>query len=247
LAGLGDQVARKIPHEEIKLKEDKHKYKYAYQIPDMEEPVIMHSCSVLKKKQPEWVCYQEIYETRNNDSTKMFLRGITAIEPEWLVKFAPKLCSIEKTLEEPVPYYDPQEDKIFCHVKATFGRSGWPLPFSEIEMPETLEKFKYFAMFLLNGEVFEKLDEFKKNLLSSPNTMVKSWSKLVPRTESLASVLRNRQVCSKKKLVGEWKVDKKCKLNFLLATFQILIKKSICRFAGSISRVDPRILALQSF
>jgi ATP-dependent RNA helicase DHX37/DHR1 len=100
--------------------------------------------------------------------------------------------------------------RIFCHVKATFGRSGRPLPFSEIEMPETLEKFKYLARLLLNGEIFEKLDEFKKNLLSSPNTMVKSWSKLVPRTESLASALKNRQVCWKKKLVVEWKVDKKC-------------------------------------
>lgn len=214
LSGLGDQVAKKIPDEEIKLKEDKHKYKYSYQIPDMEAPIIMHSCSVLKKKQPEWVCYQEIYEAKHGDGTKMFMRGITAIEPEWLVKFAPKMCNIEKILDEPLPKYNFEEDKIFCHVKATFGRSAWPLPLAEMEMPDT-DKFKYknFAMFLLNGEVIVKLDKFKKNLLSTPESMCKTWSKLVPRTETLLNAIKNRQVDSRKRLIAEWKKNPMCESN----------------------------------
>ena len=213
ISGLGDQVARKIPDEELKLKEQRHKLKYAYQIPEMEEPVHMHSCSILKKKQPEWVVYQEVYETRSGDDTKMFIRGITAIEPEWLLRFAPALCNFGKALEEPEPRYDAEEDKIFFHTKATFGRSGWPLPISEVEMPETLDKYRHFARFLLDGEVCEKLEKFRKNLLSTPSTMTKSWSKLMPRTEMIMSALSNRQVDSKLKLTRELKADPNCKAN----------------------------------
>lgn len=212
LSGLGDQVARKIPDEDLKLKEQRHKLKYAYQIPDMEEPVHMHSCSILKKKQPEWVVYQEVYETRNGETTKTFIRGITSIEPEWLLKFAPGLCNFGKTLEDPEPRYDAEEDKIYCHVKATFGRSGWPLPIAEMEMPETLDQFRHFARFLLAGEVFEQLKEFKSNLLSTPSTMTKSWSKLMPRTETIMNALANHQVSSRKKMMKELKLNPNCKI-----------------------------------
>jgi len=181
----------------------------------MEEPVHMHSCSILKKKQPEWVVYQEVYETRNGDDTKVFIRGITAIEPEWLLKYASGLCNFGRTLDEPEPRYDPDEDKIYCHVKATFGRSGWPLPIAEIEMPESLDKCRHFARFLLSGEVCEALLEFKSNLLSVPSTMTKSWSKLMPRTEVIMNALANRQVDSKKKLLRELKANP----NFLLKQY----------------------------
>lgn len=209
MSGLGDQVARKIPDDELKLKEQKHKLKYAYQIPDLEDPVHMHSCSILRKKQPEWVVYQEVYETKNGETTKMFIRGITAVEPDWLLKFASGLCNYGKALEEPEPRYE--NDKIICHVKATFGRSGWPLPISEVEMPESLDKYRHFARFLLNGEVCGKLLEFKENLLSSPSTMTKSWSKLMPRTEMMINALAQRQVDSKEKLLVELKTNPNCK------------------------------------
>ena len=210
LSGLGDQVARKIPDDELKLKENKHKLKYAYQIPELEEPVFMHSCSILKKKQPEWVVYQECYETRNGDATKMFVRGITAIEPEWLLKFANGLCNYGSALEEPEPHYNADDDKIYCHVRATYGRSGWQLPIAEVEMQESLDKYRHFAKFLLNGEVFDKLEEFKKNLLSTPSTMTKSWSKLMPRTEMMLNALASRQIDSKAKIVHELRSDSSC-------------------------------------
>jgi ATP-dependent RNA helicase DHX37/DHR1 len=216
LSGLGDHVARKIPDDELKLKEHRHKLKYAYQIPEVEEPVHMHACSILKKKQPEWVVYQEVYETKNGEDTKMFVRGITAIEPEWLLKFAPGLCNYGNALEEPEPRYDDEEDKIYCHVKATFGRSGWPLPVAEVEMQESLDKYRQFAKFLLDGLVFEKLSEFKKNLLSTPSTMTKSWSKLMPRTEIMMNALASRQIDSKRKFIKELRVDPNCEFNKIL-------------------------------
>lgn len=212
LAGLGDQVARKWPAEEVKLKEDKRRFKYAYQLPGMEDPVFMHSCSVLKKKQPEFVVYQEAFETRQGDSAKMFIRGITCVEPEWLVKFATPMCTIEKPLDDPAPSYSKDLDKIMCHVRSTFGRSGWPLPVTEIEMQPSVDKFRYFAKFLLDGDVVEELSKYRKHLLSTSNSMIKSWSKLLPRTEGLLAALSNNKIDTKAKLLEEWRNNPNCKL-----------------------------------
>jgi len=82
----------------------------------MEEPVFMHSSSVLRKKSPEWVVYQEVFET-----TKLYMRGVTAIEPEWLPVYAPALCNLSPPLVDPPPRYDEVTEKIFCHVTGTFG------------------------------------------------------------------------------------------------------------------------------
>lgn len=65
----------------------------------MEDPVFMHSSCVLRKAAPEWVVYQEIYETN-----RTYMRGITVIEPEWLPKFAPALCSLNEPLLDPPPW-----------------------------------------------------------------------------------------------------------------------------------------------
>lgn len=40
-----------------------------------------------------------------------------------------------------------------CSVTATFGRRGWILPRSEIVHPKTIDKFKQFARFILEGKV----------------------------------------------------------------------------------------------
>lgn len=60
----------------------------------------MHSSCVLRKTSPEWVVYQELYETN-----KIYMRNVTAIEPEWLPKFAPTLCNLSEPLIDPPPRY----------------------------------------------------------------------------------------------------------------------------------------------
>ncbi|KAG4070654.1 hypothetical protein HA402_013574 [Bradysia odoriphaga] len=164
LSGMGDQVARRIPDDEKKDSEDRLRLKYGYRCPEMEEPVFMHSSSVLRKSKPEWVIYQEIFELQNGDARKMFMRGITAIEPEWLLIYVRSLCNIRSVKEDPPPRYNQQDGKIYCFVEATFGRSGWELPLSEIEMPHTELYYRYFAMFLLNGDIFPKISEYKKQM-----------------------------------------------------------------------------------
>lgn len=142
LAGMGDQVARLIPQDEINDKDDKRKLKYAYKRHDMVDPVFLHSSSVLRSSRPEWVVYQEIYELRNGDTTKMFMRGVTAIEPEWLLIYSNGLCNIKTIKEDPSPRYNERNGKIYCHCEATFGQSAWEIPAAEIEMPVNELVFK---------------------------------------------------------------------------------------------------------
>lgn len=204
LSGLVDQVAKRVDPDELKEGEDKRKWKHAYQIPELESPVFLHSSSVLRKELPEWVVYQEIYETN-----KPYMRGVTAIEPEWLPIFAPALCNISEPLSEPPPRYDLESDRLLCHVSSTFGRSGWPLPIMELDYPASLDRYKWFARFLLDGSVFPKLGKFTKSLLSTPATMVKTWANLQTRTEVLLKSLAAKQLDSACKLRGTWKEEPK--------------------------------------
>lgn len=216
LAGMGDQVARKIMPEEIKENQDKTKFKYAYHANNIEEPVFLHQGSVLKKTLPEFVVYQEIYETN-----KMYMRGVTAIEPEWLPIYVPNACQLSAPLKDPEPKYDPQSDKVLCIVSGTFGSQAWPIPNVEIEHPKTIDAYKWFARFLLEGKLFKKLEMYKGSLLSQPSTMVKTWARLQPRTDALLKVLIAKEILSKKALQEAWKENPKCK--FCTTVFFLLL------------------------
>ncbi|XP_014248121.1 probable ATP-dependent RNA helicase kurz [Cimex lectularius] len=208
LSGFVDQVARKCDEEIIGKSVKK---KPLYNTPDLEEPAQIHSSCALYKEYPEWIIYQEIYETN-----KIYLRGVTAIEPEWLPIFAPSLCNLAEPLETPAPFYDKNTGTVRCRTTGTFGRSGWELPIVEMEHPEGLAKYKWFAVFLLDGSIFQKLEKYKDKLLSSPQIMTKSWSKFQPRTEYLLKALASEEVDSKSKLLNVWTTNPK----FLLAPYQ---------------------------
>ena len=47
---------------------------------------------------------------------------MTAIEAEWIPKYAPLRCKFSEPLETPEPRYDPDSGSIKCHMTATFGR-----------------------------------------------------------------------------------------------------------------------------
>ncbi|KYN01320.1 PREDICTED: probable ATP-dependent RNA helicase kurz [Cyphomyrmex costatus] len=217
LAGMADQVAKKVLPDEIKEDQDKAKWKHAYRTPEMEEPVFMHSSCALRKTSPEWVVYQEVYETN-----KMYMRGVTAIEPEWLPKFVPMLCRISEPLVDPPPRYNPETGKIICRVSGTFGKAGWVLPLMDIEHPLTVDGVKWFAYFFLEGQVFSKLKRFVPSLLTTPGSITKSWAKLIPRTQVIVQTLQSQGIMSKDKLIEIWVSDKK----FLLSAYQKWLPES---------------------
>ena len=217
LAGMADQVARKVMPDEINEDQDKAKWKYAYKTLDMEDPVFMHSSCVLRKTRPEWVVYQEVYETN-----KMYMRGVTAIEPEWLPKFAPSLCQLGEPLTDPPPWYDEGTGKVMCNIRGTVGRAGWELPVMQMEHPLSVEGVKRFACFFLEGKVCPKLKKFVPTLLSTPQSINKTWAKLIPRTQEMTQLLLSRGIMSKEKLLEAWETDR----SFLLTAYQKWLPES---------------------
>ncbi|XP_046386112.1 probable ATP-dependent RNA helicase kurz [Ischnura elegans] len=202
LAGMVDHVAHRVSLDEIKEDEDKEKWRNAYRCSEMEDPVFLHSSSVLRKELPEWVVFQEVFE-----STKLYIRGLTAIEPEWLPTYAPALCNLSDPLDDPPPRYDHESDRLMCHVSGTFGRAAWSLPIIEVDYPPGLERYKWFAVFLLEGEVFPRLKSYKSSLLSVPNIMLKSWARMQSRTEIILSALTSHGVDSKGELMKMWRKE----------------------------------------
>ena len=67
-------------------------------------------------KLPEYVVYQEIVET-----SKLYMKGITAIDEDWLPLFAPYRCTFSKPLESPKPFYDVATGKMKCYMTSNYG------------------------------------------------------------------------------------------------------------------------------
>ncbi|CAL4154963.1 unnamed protein product, partial [Meganyctiphanes norvegica] len=70
LSGSVDHVARRVDDWEVKNPEDKPKWRNAYRTMELEDPVFLPSSSVLRIDMPQWLVYQDIYETN-----KMFMRS----------------------------------------------------------------------------------------------------------------------------------------------------------------------------
>ena len=77
----------------------------------------IHPESSMFDKFPEYVVYQEIVET-----SKLYMKGVTAIEEDWLAFFAPYKCSFSEPLGSPQPYYDPVIGKIKCYMRCCYGK-----------------------------------------------------------------------------------------------------------------------------
>ncbi|XP_053444788.1 probable ATP-dependent RNA helicase DHX37 isoform X2 [Nycticebus coucang] len=205
-AGLGDHLARRVQREELL----DNKWRNAYKTPLLDDPVFIHPGSVLFKELPEFVVYQEIVET-----TKMYMKGVCAVEVHWIPALLPSYCHFDKPLEEPAPTYCPKTGQVLCHRASTFYRVGWPLPAVQVDFPKGIDRYKHFARFLLEGQVFRKLASHQGCLLSSPSTMLKTWARLQPRTESLLRALVAEQADCRDALLAAWKKNPK----YLLAEY----------------------------
>ncbi|XP_023576347.1 probable ATP-dependent RNA helicase DHX37 [Octodon degus] len=205
-AGLGDHLARRVQSEE--LLDDK--WRNAYKTPLLDDPIFIHPSSVLFRELPEFVVYQEIVET-----TKMYMKGVSAVDERWIPALLPAYCQFEPPLEEPAPTYCPERGRVQCHRASVFYRVGWPLPAIEVDFPEGLDRYKHFARFLLEGQVFCKLAAFRGCLLSSPSTMLKTWARLQPRTETLLKALVAEKADCRDALLTVWKRSPK----YLLAEY----------------------------
>lgn len=146
----------------------------------LEDPIFIHPSSVLFKQLPQYVCYVEMVET-----SKLYMKGVSSVESDWLAKYLGNQCNFDKPLvneadpeyENRKPRFDSKQGIVVCHRASTFSNVMWKLKPVEVEFPESLELYKWFARFLLEGEVIEGLKKYQSVLLASPSTMLKSWAK----------------------------------------------------------------------
>lgn len=210
LTSLLDHVARKIPDEEI-AETDKKRLRHAYRSIETEDPVFLSPHSVLNHDNPEFVVYFEIFETG-----KLYMRGVAAVEVEWLPIYAKKQCTFSKPLEDPPPFYDPFDDCVKCHCRSTFGPYCWPLPAAEIEYPDGIDRYKWFSKELLEGKVFPFFKDYSKALLCQPSIMLKTWLKLKKQCELFLGALVMNKACNRASLTQKWSQSPKCEYHALL-------------------------------
>ncbi|XP_046374441.2 probable ATP-dependent RNA helicase DHX37 isoform X2 [Haliotis rufescens] len=218
LSGLADHVARRAPAPPPGATDDEKKLKHAYYCMELEDPVYIHPTSVLFKQRPEFIVYQHIHET-----SRIYMKGVVTVEAEWLPVFAPSYCVFSKPQEDPPPHYNAALGEVFCHMTSSYGRVTWPVPAVPLPYPVGLDRYKWFARFLLEGQVVPMFKQFIPTLLSTPSTMVKSWARLQPRTETLLTALVEENVDCLAVLSTVWRN----KPNYLLKAYLDWLPESL--------------------
>lgn len=140
---------------------------------------------------------------------------VVAIEASWLAIYAPQMCNLSSPLLEPPPFYDEKDDCVMAFVSGTFGSHLWPLPVTAIPFPECEDRYKWFAYFLLVGQVDRRLLPFVSSLLSHPRILFKSWIRLQPAMLTIVQRLSSRCIASRKLLLREWTADPDCEYSIL--------------------------------
>lgn len=96
-------------------------------------------------------------------------------------------------------------------VSGTFGPHSWPIPVTAIPYPDCDDRFKWFAFFLILGDVDQRFAQFKSHLLSQPRILFKPWIRLQPALLSLVQELRVKKVATLRELRREWQSYPDCK------------------------------------
>ncbi len=78
--------------------------------------VHLPSSSVLYYELPEFVVFQEITET-----SKLFMRGVCAVDSEWFPHVLPEYCTFSEPLEDPPPVFDVASGTVCCHISCSYG------------------------------------------------------------------------------------------------------------------------------
>ncbi|KZS90456.1 P-loop containing nucleoside triphosphate hydrolase protein [Sistotremastrum niveocremeum HHB9708] len=94
-----------------------------YKAMGMDEDVFIHPSSVLfNQSPPAYVAFHEVIR-----SSRTFLKTLTVVNPAWLVKLGPSMCSYSKiTHKGAVPQAKAATEGSF--VTPHFGTDGWELP-----------------------------------------------------------------------------------------------------------------------
>ncbi|KAI8876009.1 P-loop containing nucleoside triphosphate hydrolase protein [Backusella circina FSU 941] len=98
-----------------------------------DEDAFIHPNSILYGQEPPaMLVYSELF--KGAQSTKTWLKGVTAVEAKWLAKIGRDLCTYGKPLDFPLPkFLDEKKTKKLVYVQPSFGPKSWPLPPIQVE------------------------------------------------------------------------------------------------------------------
>lgn len=217
LCGFGDHVAKRVPFEYEYFDENdpskakKKLIRNCYQSIEVEKQVYISAQSALFNETPEYVIYQEIFESNESEqNSKLYMRNVFVIDEDWLPVCVKQLCDFSNPLDAPPPRYDFKSDAIKCHRSSTFGPYNWKLPPVEVDYPDGHDRYRQFAHFLFNGDVVKSLSKNVKYLTIQPNVFVKPWSYIKPQVDKVMKCLVNNKISSRQALLDKWKGEPKC-------------------------------------
>lgn len=221
LCGFGDHVAKRVPFEydgDDPEAAKRRPLRNCYQSIEVEKQVFISPQSALYNETPEYVVYQEIYESsEHSQSGRLYMRNIFVIDCEWLPKCVKELCNLSNPLEEPPPRFDHKSGKVKCHCASTFGPYNWKISPVEVEYPDGSDKYRHFAYHLLNGDIIKSLSQHCGHLLMQPKMFVKPWAYIKPQVDKVVKCLANNEISTRQALIDKWKTDSKCKQNIVYA------------------------------
>ncbi|CAG08573.1 unnamed protein product, partial [Tetraodon nigroviridis] len=200
LAGLGDHLARRVQAEDLL----DPKWKNGYKTPLMDEPVFIHPTSALFKTLPEFVVYQEIMET-----SKMYMKGVSAVEAEWIPRLLPQYCHFGATLEAPSPWLCSSSGTVRCHRSSTFCK--W-IPGSgtlSATAPASIHPVCVPQSVWVGSCLLWKWNIRKAWTVTSCFPGFCWRDRLQPRTEALLGALVSKRVDSREALLSVWKTEDK--------------------------------------
>ncbi|KAI8442088.1 hypothetical protein MSG28_005722 [Choristoneura fumiferana] len=128
-------------------------------------------------------------------------------QPLWVLP----LFSMLSSAKQARVFENPPPGARLCIVSTDVAETSLTIPGIKYVVDSGKKKMRWFARFLLEGTVIPKLRKYSGSLLSPPSTMVKSWSKLQPRTEILLKGLIAKRVGSKPELLDAWSEQSNCK------------------------------------
>nr|XP_016445631.1 PREDICTED: LOW QUALITY PROTEIN: ATP-dependent RNA helicase DEAH13-like [Nicotiana tabacum] len=187
-AGWADRVAKRIKNVSSLSESDRKVHAVQYQACLVKEIVFLGRRSSISKSAPEYLVYTELLHTK-----RPFIQGATSVKENWLVKYAPSLCSFSAPLSDPKPYYDPLNDQILCWVSPTFGPHLWRLPLHSLPIENDMSRVAVFACSLLEGKVLPCLKSVQKFLAASPASILKPEASGLKRVGNLLNKMRTKK------------------------------------------------------
>ncbi|KAL6204305.1 hypothetical protein ACLB2K_021573 [Fragaria x ananassa] len=199
-AGWADRVAKRIRGTSGSSEVDRKVHAVRYQACMVEETVFLHRWSAVSNAAPEFLVYTELIQTR-----RPYMHGVTSVKPEWLVKYAPSLCTFSATSTDVKQYYEPVTDRVLHDVIPAFGPRLWKLPPHSLPITNYVSRVTIFAYALLEGQVLPCLKHAREFMKAPPASILRPEAQGQRRVGNLLAKLNTKKIDSCSMLREVWK------------------------------------------